>query len=120
MQNFVKKQKCLNLGPKIPYLGIFGPEFLKTIVIFEISTLEFVKDESVTHTTTFGIGSTFSKGLGSAFSEGPGPGPALLYKVCLLKGGSKLVFVKENFILKDLQNLQTRISETICLESNIM
>ena len=22
-----KKQKCLNMGPKIPYLGIFGVEF---------------------------------------------------------------------------------------------
>ena len=42
LQNFAKKQKCLNLGPKMPYLGIFGLEFQKTIVIFEISTLEFV------------------------------------------------------------------------------
>ena len=23
-----KKQKCLNFGPKMPYLGIFGQEFL--------------------------------------------------------------------------------------------
>ena len=23
LQNFPKKQKCLNLGPKMPYLGIF-------------------------------------------------------------------------------------------------
>ena len=30
-QNFVKnkKWKCLNLGPKMPYLGIFGLEVLK-------------------------------------------------------------------------------------------
>ena len=27
LQNFAKKQKCLNLGPKMPYLGIFGLEF---------------------------------------------------------------------------------------------
>ena len=27
LQNFAKKQKCLNLGPKIPHLGIFGLEF---------------------------------------------------------------------------------------------
>ena len=27
LQNFSKKQKCLNLGPKMPYLGIFGLEF---------------------------------------------------------------------------------------------
>ena len=37
-----KKQKCLNLGPKMPYFGIFELEFLKTIVIFVFSTLEFV------------------------------------------------------------------------------
>ena len=38
----LKKQKCINLGPKIPYLGIFGLKFRKTIVIFEISPLKFV------------------------------------------------------------------------------
>ena len=27
LQNVAKKQKCLNLGPKMPYLGIFGQEF---------------------------------------------------------------------------------------------
>ena len=42
MQNFTKKQKCLNVGPKIHNLGIFGLEFEKNIVIFEISTLKFV------------------------------------------------------------------------------
>ena len=41
-KNFTKKQKCLNLGPKMCNSGIFGPEFKKNIVIFEISTLEFV------------------------------------------------------------------------------
>ena len=24
LPNFAKKQKCLNLGPKMPYLGVFG------------------------------------------------------------------------------------------------
>ena len=42
LQNFTKKRKCLNLGPKIHYFGIFGLEFENNIVIFEISTLEFV------------------------------------------------------------------------------
>ena len=42
LQKFATKQKCLDLGPKVPYLGIFGVEFWKTIVIFEISTLKFV------------------------------------------------------------------------------
>ena len=84
MQNFTRKEKCLNLGPKIPYLGILGLEFQKFIVIFEISTLEFVKNESLTHIMNFGIGSGFSKGPGSAFSEGLGrvSGPGPLYKVC--------------------------------------
>ena len=35
-----KKQKWLHLGPKMPYLTIFGLEFRKTIVTFEISNLE--------------------------------------------------------------------------------
>ena len=43
-QNFMKKQKCLHLGPKMPYLGNFGLKFENTNVIFEISTLEFVKE----------------------------------------------------------------------------
>ena len=66
----------------MPFLGMFGLEFLKNIVIFEISTLKFVISKSVTHTMKFGLGSAFSKSLGSAFSEGPGLGPGLLYKVC--------------------------------------
>ena len=65
----------------MPYLGIFGVEFEKTIVIFEISTLKFVINESLAHTVNFGIGSAFSKGPVSAFSEVPDPSP--LYKVCL-------------------------------------
>ena len=39
---FVKKEQCQNLGPKLPYLGIFALPFETNIVIFEISTLEFV------------------------------------------------------------------------------
>ena len=66
------------------YLGIFGQELSKTIVIFEINTLEFVKNESLYQTVNFVIGFTFPKDLTSAFSEGlgPGPGPGSLYKVC--------------------------------------
>ena len=40
--NFAKKQKCLNLGPKMCDSGILGWNLKKNIVIFEISTLEFV------------------------------------------------------------------------------
>ena len=66
----------------MPNLGIIALEFLRAIVLFETSKLEFAKHESLTHTMNFGIGSTFSKDLGSAFSEGLDPGPGPLYKVC--------------------------------------
>ena len=71
----------------MPHFSIFGLEFLRTIVLSEISKLEFVKHESLTHAMNFDIGSTFSKGLGSTFFEGPCPGPGTgpLYKVCLKK-----------------------------------
>ena len=36
------KQKCLNLGPKMPYFCTLDPEFEKFIFIFEISISEFV------------------------------------------------------------------------------
>ena len=35
-------KKFLNLAPKMSYMGTFKSELLKTIVIFEISNLEFV------------------------------------------------------------------------------
>ena len=63
----------------MPYSGIFGLEFQKTIAIFEISTLEFVKNELLTHTLYFGIGSAFCKNTGSTFSEGSAPGPGPLF-----------------------------------------
>ena len=43
LQNVTKKQKCLNLGSKMPDLSILVLEFQKAIVIFEISTLKFVE-----------------------------------------------------------------------------
>ena len=42
LENLMKKQKFLNLGPKMPDLGIFCLEIENNNVIFEISTLEFV------------------------------------------------------------------------------
>ena len=51
-------------------------------LIFEISTLKFVKNGSLTHTVNFGLGSAFSTDPRSAFSEGPGQCPGPLYKVC--------------------------------------
>ena len=66
----------------MPYLGTFGLEFEKAILISEISSLECLKNQSLTHTVNFGIGSPFPKSPGSAFYEGPGPCPGPLYKVC--------------------------------------
>ena len=64
----------------MPSLSTFGLEFEKDIVISEISTLEYLKKESLTHTVISGIGSAFSKGPGSGFSEGPVPGLGSLDK----------------------------------------
>ena len=49
------------------YLGIFGLQFQKTMVIFEISTLGFVKNEFLTHRLSFCIGSVYSKNAVSVF-----------------------------------------------------
>ena len=38
----------------MPYFEIFWLEFLRTVVIFEISNREFAKHESLTHTMNFG------------------------------------------------------------------
>ena len=53
----------------MPDLGILGLEFLKTIVILEISTLKLFSEEYLTHTVNFDIGSAFSEGP----STDPGP-----------------------------------------------
>ena len=66
----------------MPYLGNFGLELQKTIVIFDISTLEFVKNEHLTHAANFGIRSALFNDLMSAFLESLGLGPCPLYKVC--------------------------------------
>ena len=50
------------------YCGIFGLEICYNIVIFEISNLEFVKVEFLTHRMNFCIGSAFSKGPVFTFS----------------------------------------------------
>ena len=81
---FWVKKKSVNLGPQIPDFGIFWLEFLKTIVLFKISTFEFVKLEFLNHSGNFDIGSAFSKGAKFAFSEGPGAHSGPLYKVCLI------------------------------------
>ena len=52
---FMLKEKNLNLGPKMPYLGIFRLKLVK----FEMSTLDFTKTECFTNVINFNIGSTF-------------------------------------------------------------
>ena len=70
------------MGPKISYFRISRLEFENNIVIFEISTLELVKNEFLSHTVNFGIGFAFSKGPRSTFFQGLGSGPGQLHKVC--------------------------------------
>ena len=72
-------------GTENALLSIFGLEFLKAIVLFENSNLEFVKHESLTHTMNFDIRSAFSKGLGSTFSKGPAPGSGTKYAFTLIR-----------------------------------
>ena len=67
MWYFLQKKFFLNVGKTLSYLRIFVLEYEKTIVIFEISTLEFLKNEPLSHTVNFGIGSAFSRGPGSDF-----------------------------------------------------
>ena len=43
----------------MPYSGIFGLEFYKTIVIFKRGTLKFVINLSLIHTVNFGMGLLF-------------------------------------------------------------
>ena len=49
--------KC---GTKIAFFGYFWARILKTIVIFDISNLKFVKNEFLTHTLSFSVGSAVS------------------------------------------------------------
>ena len=56
------------------------------MVIFEISTLEFIKTDFLTILVNFDVGSAFYKRSGFAFSECPGLGPGSFYmslKICM-------------------------------------
>ena len=105
-----RKKKCLNLGPKMLYLGIRTRIWKSYCHIRNmrprISEKWVFNSYGDTHTHThFGIGSPFPQGSGSGFSEGPrprpGPGPSekpdpkpspyelkahFFYKVCHFKG----------------------------------
>ena len=60
----------------------WGWNLKKTMVIFEINTLQFIKNELLTNAVNFGIGSSFSKCPGLTFSEGQGSSLGPLYKGC--------------------------------------
>ena len=70
---FCGKTEKPKFGTKNALFGYFWARNLNNYVIFEFSTLEFVKNESLTYAVNFTIESAFSKSPGSAFSEGPGP-----------------------------------------------
>ena len=48
-----KNTLCGCFWPKIPYLGIFGQEFKKTIVIYKINTVKFVYLQNFTKKQKF-------------------------------------------------------------------
>ena len=95
---------------------------LKNIVLFEVSTLEFIKNEFLTRRMNFGIGSSFSKGPESTFLKGAGPGPCPLCKVCQFfqKNFKRIPFCKnvKKVFLKMSQNSQentcARVSFSQC------
>ena len=105
------------MGPKASYLRIFGLDFENSFVVFEISTLLFVKHEFLTNAENFGIG-PFFKGRALVFSEAPGPGPGPLYKVCLVR--SIRLFSASIYSFKDgrtaLGNLSRTLLERCCAD----
>ena len=78
-QSFMLKEKS-KFEANNALLGYFVLEFEANIVIFEISTLNFIKNKFLTIIVNFGIEPNFFKGPGRAFSKGPVLGP--IYKVC--------------------------------------
>ena len=87
--------KMPKFGTKHTSFGYFCARIFFKNAIFEISTLEFIKNEFLTYTRNFAIGSAFSNDPGFAFSQGPSPGPALgpFYKVCHNKPSNSKSFL---------------------------
>ena len=78
---FCKKSKRKHkFGTKNALFGYFQ----KLLSYLKSAPLNLSRNESITQTVNFRVGSAFSRGPTSAFSEGPGPGPDPLYKVCPL------------------------------------
>ena len=77
IKSFMLNNKELELGPKLPCLGIFGQEFEKKYChIWNQHPLNY-QNELLTNIVNFSIESTFSKGPESTFSEGLDPDPIL-------------------------------------------
>ena len=66
-------------GTKNSIFGYFLGLIFKNLYSYLKS---FVKNEFLTDTVNYSMGSAFSKDPVSAFSEGLGLGPSLLFKVC--------------------------------------
>ena len=77
---FCVKIKIIKFGNKKCLIWGFCGQSL-----FEVITLEFARNEILTHTVSFGKTSAFSKGSGSTFSEVAGLVPGPFYKACLPK-----------------------------------
>ena len=68
----------------------------KVLSHLKSAPVKFVKNESLTHTVNFDMGSAFSKVPRSAFSKGSGMGLGPLYKVCRVGIGNTLVVFNSN------------------------
>ena len=92
----------------MPYLRIFGLQFRKTIVIFEISILKLVISEFLTHTVIYDIG--------SALCEGPCPVWVRFIKYAVFSNNTIFIWwvvslaIAKNF-LKNTGKIHRRVLE---------
>ena len=91
---FCERIKIYKFRAKNALFGYFWFRIYMTFIIFEIRTLELVKNEFLTYTVNFSIVPAFSNGPRSAFSEGPSPG----LKVFCLLAQTTCTLVKEIFV----------------------
>lgn len=80
---------------------MFGFELEVSIVVFEISALEFIEIEFWTNADNLGIGDTFFKGPRFTLLEGLYPGLGPLYKICTPRYA--LQFIYNSSIIKQFK-----------------
>lgn len=83
LQSFIQTNKTLNVGQNIALFRHSQDGLCKKIIVLlEINTFKFIKNDFLTNIVNFGIGFPFSNCQRSVFSKGSGLGLDQLYKVC--------------------------------------